>query len=92
MGRKTSVYLADDILAALADDPRPLAEVIRAGARTGQLGDVDWHVYDCSGMGRDDLDGHCCAAQVWLAANVPAVAEAFAEAEKAWQARTEQPG
>lgn len=31
MGRKTSVYLADDILAALAADPRPLAEVIRAG-------------------------------------------------------------
>jgi hypothetical protein len=36
MGRKTSVYLADDILAALAKDPRPLAEVIRAGLGIGE--------------------------------------------------------
>lgn len=88
MGRKTSVYLADDILAALADDPRPLAEVIRAGLRTGQLGDVDWHIYDCSGMPHED--GHCCDAQRWLAASVPAVAEA----DKAARARAaaEQPG
>lgn len=35
MGRKTSVYLADDIIAALAADPRPLAEIIRAGLGIG---------------------------------------------------------
>lgn len=86
MGRKTSVYLADDILAELAGDPRPLAEVIRAGLRTGQLGDVDWHIFDCSGMPHED--GHCCDAQRWLAANVPAVAAADEAARQRAEART----
>jgi hypothetical protein len=31
---KTSVYLTDELAAAVKTDPRPLAEIIRAGLRT----------------------------------------------------------